>query len=201
MIKAAGGRNGKVSEDLFGNYDVEVFDLLALRAGDLLDIQNGGTLTLINGSEMLSVAAIDAQLHEVETARFRLASAVWDPASHPDAANAAWAQALLAEEVGDLPAAAKAWDSYAADWSDPTVAASAPYNICWAAPTYQKTGQAAKADAVLDAPMKGVGIASFVDCYRFRGDVLDLRGDWAGAQAGYAQAAKLGPSMPSGYYS
>ena len=42
---------------------------------------------------------------------------------------------------------------------------------------------------------------TFVDCYRFRGDILDLRGDWADAQEWYAKAVKLGPSMPSGYYS
>jgi tetratricopeptide (TPR) repeat protein len=69
--------------------------------------------------------------------------------------------------------------------------------MCYAADTYQKTGQAAKADAALAAP----GQLTYVDCYRFRGDVLDLRGDWQGAQGWYAKAVKLGPSMPSGYYS
>jgi tetratricopeptide (TPR) repeat protein len=63
--------------------------------------------------------------------------------------------------------------------------------------TYEKTGQPAKADAAL----KPYGGAPFVDCYRFKGDVLDLRGDWAGAQEWYARAVKLGPSMPAGYYS
>jgi tetratricopeptide (TPR) repeat protein len=61
----------------------------------------------------------------------------------------------------------------------------------------RSTGQPAKADAALDA----VGTLTFVDCYRFRGDVLDLRGDWVGAQAWYAKAVALGPSIPSGYYS
>jgi tetratricopeptide (TPR) repeat protein len=63
--------------------------------------------------------------------------------------------------------------------------------------TYEKTGQPAKADAALNA----VGKLTYVDCYRFRSDLLDLRGDWAGAQAWYAKAVKLGPSIPSGYYS
>jgi len=39
------------------------------------------------------------------------------------------------------------------------------------------------------------------DCYRFRGDVLDLRGDWVAAQEWHTKAVKLAPSMPSGYYS
>jgi predicted Zn-dependent protease len=63
--------------------------------------------------------------------------------------------------------------------------------------TYEKTGQPAKADAALNP----VGKLTVVECYRFRGDVLDLRGDWSGAQEWYAKAVKLGPSIPSGYYS
>jgi tetratricopeptide (TPR) repeat protein len=73
--------------------------------------------------------------------------------------------------------------------------------MCYAAVTYEKTGQPAKAQAALDAPQKAVGVGTFVDCYRFRGDVLDLGGDWAGAQAWYGKAVTLGPSIPSGYYS
>jgi tetratricopeptide (TPR) repeat protein len=73
--------------------------------------------------------------------------------------------------------------------------------MCWAAPTYEKTGQRAKADAALAAPLKDTGFSTFVDCYRFHGDVLDLRGDWPGAQAWYAKATQLVPSSPAGYYS
>jgi tetratricopeptide (TPR) repeat protein len=40
-----------------------------------------------------------------------------------------------------------------------------------------------------------------VDCYRFSGDGLDLRVDWAWAQDWYAKAMKLGPSTPAAYYS
>jgi ABC-type sugar transport system ATPase subunit len=43
----------------------------------------------------------------------------------------------------------------------------------------EATDQRAKAQAALDAPQKAVAVGIFVDCYRFRGDVLDLRGDWA----------------------
>lgn len=202
MLKAAGGRPGKAAEDLYVNYDYEVFDLQANRAGDLADLaETGGTGTIANGPEMLIAAQLDAQMHEVDTARLRLATATWDPKSHADAAAAAYAKALLDEEVGDLPAAAKSWDEFAAAYTDPVVSTSNVSYICWAAPTYQRTGQPAKADAALAAPMKTVGISTLVDCYRFRGDVLDLRGDWKGAREWYANAVRLGPDIPSGYYS
>jgi tetratricopeptide (TPR) repeat protein len=202
MMKAAGGRPGKAAEDLYGNYDQEVYDLQANRAGNLADVAaTGGTSGIYNGSEILVVAQLDAQLHEVDTARLRLTTAVWDPKSHPDTSAAAYAQALLDEEVGNLPAAAKAWDDFVAAYADPVVSTNTPQVMCWAAPTWQRTGQPAKADTALAAPMKAVGISTFVDCYRFHGDVLDLRGHWKGAQLWYAKAVKLGPDIPSGYYS
>jgi len=88
-------------------------------------------------------------------------------------------------------------DLKAAAYANPTVSTAVPQYICFAAPTYEKTGQPAKTEAALNA----VGTLTLVDCYRFRGDVLDERGDWVGAQAWYAKAVKLGPSVPSGYYS
>jgi tetratricopeptide (TPR) repeat protein len=202
MMKAAGGRPGKAPEFTYANFDLVVYDLQSSRAGALADLATtGGIGGFASGSEILSVAQLDVQLHEVDTSRLRLTTAVWDPKSDPDASAAAYDRALIAEEVGDLPAAAKAWDDFAAVYSDPVVSAANPPSICWAAPTWQRTGQPAKADAALAAPMKAVGISTFVDCYRFKGDVLDLRGDWKGAQAWYAKAVKLGPDIPSGYYS
>jgi tetratricopeptide (TPR) repeat protein len=56
-------------------------------------------------------------------------------------------------------------------------------------------GPPEKADAVLKSG------GTFVDCYRFRADILDGRGDWAGAQQAYAQAVALAPDLPAGYYS
>ena len=63
--------------------------------------------------------------------------------------------------------------------------------------TYEKAGQPAKADAAL----KPFGNGMFVDCYRFKGDVLDLRGDWSGAQKAYADAVALAPDLPAAYFS
>ena len=47
--------------------------------------------------------------------------------------------------------------------------------------------------------MKTAG--TFVDCYRFRADILDGRGDWPGAQKAYADAVALAPDLPAAYYS
>jgi tetratricopeptide (TPR) repeat protein len=41
----------------------------------------------------------------------------------------------------------------------------------------------------------------YVDCYRFRGEIPDGRGDWPGAQKAYADAVALAPDLPAGYYS
>ncbi len=38
-----------------------------------------------------------------------------------------------------------------------------------------------------------------MDCYRFRGDILDGRGDWAGAQKAYADA--VAPDLSAAYFS
>ena len=43
--------------------------------------------------------------------------------------------------------------------------------------------------------------AKFVDCYRFRADILDHRGDWPGAQKAFADAVALAPELPAPYYS
>ena len=56
-------------------------------------------------------------------------------------------------------------------------------------------GHPDKADAVLNSA------GTFVDCYRFRADILDHRGDWPDAQKAYAEAVALAPDLPAAYYS
>ena len=150
-----------------------------------------------NGAEGLLVAQADALLHDVDTARLRLKTTVWDEHSLQDVATAAIAQAWLAEEIGDLTAAAIVWDVFAKAYANPVVSVFSPGVICWAAITYEKTGQPNKADAALNA----VGTLSHADCFRFKADLRDLRGDWPGAQAWYERAIELAPSYPASYYS
>jgi tetratricopeptide (TPR) repeat protein len=200
MMKAAGGRPGKAGESVYQNYDTVVWDLTALHASNTADMEShGGVGTILNGeeTETLTIAQIELQMHDVDAAMLRLQTTVINETNPADFAAAVFDRALLAEERGEVQTAAREWDLYASAFTNPVVSSPFPYNLCYAAVTYEKTGQHAKADAALDS----AGNAKFVDCLRFRGDVLDLRGDWAGAQIWYAKAVALGPSLPAGYYS
>jgi tetratricopeptide (TPR) repeat protein len=200
MMKAAGGRPGRAPEYMYTNYDGTVWDLPAERAEFIVEMESHGGIgvgAVSGGAENLGVAQIEVQMHDVEAAALRLKTTPVDDKNVPDIAAAAMARALLAEEEEDLKAAAQEWDTFAVAYANPTVSTANPPYICFAALTYEKTGQPTKADAALNA----VGKLTFVDCNRFRGDLLELRGDWAGAQAWYAKAVKLAPSIPSGYYS
>ncbi len=201
MMKVAGGRPARAPEEMYQNYDAVVWDLPAERAEQIADMEShGGVGTITSGgaaSESLSVTLIEVQMHDGEAAALRLKTTPVDDKYMADVAQAAMDRALLAEEIGELKVAALEWDALAAAYADPTVSSGNPQFICYAAVTYEKTGQRAKADAAL----KPFGNFTFLDCYRFKADVLDLRGDWSGAQQWYTKAVKLGPSSPSGYYS
>jgi tetratricopeptide (TPR) repeat protein len=200
MMKVAGGRPGRSPESNYENYDEITWDLQAERASNIADMESyGGIGSLLarNGAENLSVAQLDVQLHDPEATALRLQTTPIDAKNMPDVTAGAMDKALHAEETGDLKEAAHEWDVFAAAYANPTIATSNPKYICNAAVTYEKTDQPAKADSAL----KPYGGRTYVDCYRFKGDVLDLRGDWAGAQDWYARAVKLAPSLPAGYYS
>jgi tetratricopeptide (TPR) repeat protein len=200
MMKAAGGRPGQAPETMYANYDQNVSDLPAERAENIADLESHsgiGTAGSAVGAEGLAIALIDVQMHDGEAATFRLKTTHVDEKSVPDVAAEAMDRALLAEQLGDLKTAAREWDTYAVGYANPAVATANPQYICDGAVTYERTGQSPKADVALNA----VGKRTFVDCYRFRADVLDLRGDWVGAQEWYAKAVNLGPSIPTGYYS
>ena len=80
-------------------------------------------------------------------------------------------------------------------YADPAVSSNNPGYNCWIAPAEEAAGHPDKADALL----KTAG--SFVDCYRFRADILNGRRDWVGAQKAYAVAVALAPDLPATYYS
>jgi tetratricopeptide (TPR) repeat protein len=200
LKRVAGGRPGKAPGDSFENYDSTVWDLPAERAEQIADMSSYGgigSISRASGAEVLNLANTEALMHDVRSATFLLMTAPIDPANAPDVAIAEVVRATLAAEVGDFKAAAERWDLYAAAYANSTVSAQNPSEICLSALSYERTGQSAKADAALAA----IGTLTFVDCYRYRGDLEDLRGHWQAAQAAYRQAVALAPSIPSSYYS
>ncbi|MGH8398227.1 MAG: tetratricopeptide repeat protein [Gammaproteobacteria bacterium] len=67
--------------------------------------------------------------------------------------------------------------------------------VCYLGLAEEMAGHPNKADVAI---AKG---GHFVDCYRFKGDIADHRGDWAQAQQDYQAAVNLAPSLPQAYQS
>jgi tetratricopeptide (TPR) repeat protein len=101
----------------------------------------------------------------------------------------------VAAEAGDIARAAAEMEAFATAYANPTVSSNYPGYNCWIAPAEEAAGHTDKADAVLNAA------GSYVDCYRFRADILDGRGDWPDAQKAYAEAVALARDLPAAYYS
>jgi tetratricopeptide (TPR) repeat protein len=101
----------------------------------------------------------------------------------------------LAAEAGDARTAATEMEAFGMAYADPAEATNNPGYNCWIAAAEEAAGHPDKADQVLRTG------GTFVDCYRFRGDILFGRGDWAGAQKAYAEAVALAPDLPAAYYS
>lgn len=204
MATRAGGRPGAAAETYYTIYDSVVWDLPALIASaeaDMAAHEGVGSRSGTDSIASLGLASTKAYAHDVQGAAILLKTTPLNKTVLTDVATYAATAAWIAEENGDLNEASRQWDAFSLAYVDPAVFANAPQSVCFSATTYEKTGQHAKADAALEAPLKESGYSTFVDCYRFRGDVLDLRGDWKGAKGWYEKAIKLVPSSPAGYYS
>ncbi|HEY3778651.1 MAG TPA: hypothetical protein VGL35_11395 [Rhizomicrobium sp.] len=162
--------------------------------GDMAE--NGG-----RGTDTAEDAPIDAEalarMHDWRGTELELETSPSTKGNNYVTAQSAFARALIALDAGDFAHAAASMriaDGIAA--KDSTVAANiaAPW-ACWLALADARAGQGARVDA--DIARGG----HFVDCLRFKGDIADMRGDWAGAQKDYAAAVSLAPSIPSSYES
>ncbi len=176
-------------------------DYSALRGLMVAILQLRGPSGFPKSAAQLNLASIDVALHDPDAAVVALQNA---PQSTPqDGREANEIRALVAEERGDSLTAAQqaqaAWaaivdpfghNSLAPDFEGAT-------RGCVLAPIEEAAGHPESADAMLALP----GAAQLTDCQRFRGDILDRRGDWAGAQQAYAKAVALAPDLPAGYYS
>ncbi len=199
-LRARPGSRDWRSADLTGDF-VAVLNTLTADAA-----VTGGRGSFGPQSTAPWIAELDVRLHDPAAAELMLQTV---PASDRDPETVARVHlvlGLLAAELGDATRAATEMDAFTTVLADPAnrgvVSTVGPpltdRNVsCEIAPIEEAAGHAEKADAILADP----AAAHFVDCQRFRGDILDHRGDWSGAQQAYAQAVALAPDLPQGYYS
>jgi len=185
LRQAAGGRPGKAREDLYGNWDTLVFNLQAARSAEL------ASLTTFGGgasptAEAPRIALYDALLHDPADAELWLQTAQGGANDTSIVASAHFIRGLLALDAGDAKRAV-------AEFEAP--GATELGDNCPVALAEEAVGHRDKADAALQAG------GHYVDCYRFKADILDGRGDWGGAQQQYQAAVDLAPDLPAAYYS
>lgn len=194
LRRAAGGEPGRAPALFFQNLDTLTWNLPAWRAAVMAEdarIGSASSLTA-NGPPLADVAV---RLHDPADARLRLQLTRPDPLDPTIPAMQHFVRGRIAAEAGDARAAADEMSDFLKAYADPAVSAQYPGYGCWAAPAFEGAGRRVEADAAL-AHWLG-----FLDCARFRGDILAGRGDWAGAQRAYARAVALAPDLPAAYFS
>ncbi len=195
MVKAAGGRPGTAPELMYQNLDLLRGNLAEWRAATVADLATNGGIGNGVTAGGPALADIDVRLHDLKDIELELQTAQGDSADPTIQAMAHFVRGRLATYAGDKSAALAEMDAFAAAYANPIVRSNYPGYNCWVAPAQEAAGQHEMADASLRTGGK------LVDCYRFKGDILDGRGDWAGAQQAYQDAVALAPDLPAGYYS
>jgi len=195
MRAAAGGRPGRAPEEAYLEWDALTWNLQAsLRAVSGNSDQLRGYSSTVNPPGP-ATADLYARLHDTSAAELAADSTVVNDDDPTIAAGLHFARGELALEAHDAPAALREMEAFQLAYNDPAVKyAYAGYN-CWVALAEELAGHSKQADAVLDSA------GTYVDCGRFRGDILDGRGDWPGAQKAYGAAIALAPDLPAAYFS
>jgi tetratricopeptide (TPR) repeat protein len=191
----AGGRPGRSTELAYANWDYLTWNLQAWLAAQVADADAEAGIGSGQASSGPQIADIDVRLHDPEAAQLALKTTTEDPNDVAGAALVHHVRARLAWEAGDMATAVAEVEAFGAAYLTPSVAANNPGYQCLIAPIEEAGGHPDRADAVLKS------VITYVDCYRFRADILDGRGDWPGAQKAYADAVDLAPDLPAAYYS
>lgn len=193
MRAQAGGRPGAAPEIAYATSDYLTQNLLAARAALIADAElHAGVGSNVAGNNAL-IAALDVDLHDAEDLRLR--QETFDLQDPYTAAIAHYIKARLAEDANDTATAAREMEAYATANANPAVSYGDTSYNCSLAPPEEAAGHPDRADAAIKAG------GHFVDCYRFKADSLDHRGDWPAAQRAYAEAVAMAPDLPSAYYS
>jgi tetratricopeptide (TPR) repeat protein len=196
MLSHAGGRpKRKVRELFYQNLDTLNWNLPALRAALESDMQENGGLGSQTSQVGPSLADVAARQHDPAKAEFYLATSSRSEVAPDLEALTHFVRGYLAMERGEGPTAASEMEAFQAAYANPSVFSNYPGYGCWVAPAEALAGRFDKAEAALDK------YGRYVDCYRFRADIQDQRGDWAGARKAYAAAIGLAPDMPAAYES
>ena len=195
MKRAAGGRPGRAPELYYQNVDFLTLNLQSARSSMVADSEAHGGVGSLVGANAPSIADMDVRLHDFADAALQLQTALGDASDPTLAAMSHFVRGRIAAERGDNATAVREMEAFGSAYADPNVSSQYPGYNCWIAPAEEAAGHPDKADALLRSA------GSFVDCYRFRGDILDHRGDWAGAQRAYRAAVRLAPDLPTAYYS
>jgi tetratricopeptide (TPR) repeat protein len=195
MRRAAGARPGRAPEKYYQNFDELTWNLSTWLAASVEDAESNagaGTLATAVGP---SLADVYARMHDAAAAELSLQTTKADSNDPTIEAIAHFVRGRLAAEAADTLKSVTEMEAFQRGYANPIVSTNYPGYDCWIAPAEEAAGHPDKADSVLKAG------GTFVDCYRFRGDILDHRGDWTGAQKAYADAVALAPDLPAGYYS
>jgi tetratricopeptide (TPR) repeat protein len=195
MRAMAGGRPGRAPDFYYENWDYLNWNLLPWLQATLVDAETNAGNGTNGNSAGIGIADIYARLHDTEAAELALKAAKKDPKDPASFALFSHVRGRLAAEAGDTGTAVANMETFGAAYVKPEVASNNPGYHCWIAPAEEAAGRPDKADALL----KTAG--TFVDCYRFRADILAGRDNWAGAQKAYAEAVALAPDLPAAYYS
>jgi tetratricopeptide (TPR) repeat protein len=195
MRAVAGGRPGSATEVYYENWDLLTWNVrpwLAALIADAAATGGGGTGATAAGPAMADVYVRE---HDADDAELAIKTTKEDPHDPSVAAVAHFIRGRLAAESGNHTAAVAELEAFEATYTNPIVFSNYAGYICWLAPAEEAAGHPDKADAVLKSS------GTFVDCYRFRADIVDHRGDWPGAQKAYSEAVALAPDLPAAYYS
>jgi tetratricopeptide (TPR) repeat protein len=195
MRKVAGGRPGRAPESYYQNWDYLTWNLKPWLESTVADAEANAGVGSGVVSAGPSIADIELRLHDPEAADLALKTATEDPDDLPGNAITHHVHGRMAMESGDFATAVVELDAYGVAFANPAVATQNPGYQCWIAPAEEAAGHPDKADVLL----KSAG--TFVDCYRFRADILDGRGNWPAAQTVYAEAVAIAPDLPAAYYS
>jgi tetratricopeptide (TPR) repeat protein len=177
------------------NANLVSWDLLTWRDAVLADAKAHAGIGSNASDSTPDLADVDARLHDLDGAALQLSTAQARAADPNVAAMTHFVRGKIAAETGDVTKAAEEMEAFAAAYASPIVSSNYPGYLCWVAPAEEMSGRPDKAAAVLAAAGR------YVDCYRFRGDILDHRGDWVAAQKAYAAAVAIAPDLPAAYYS